>query len=193
MTARQIIVVDTETTGLDSTRHIVVEVAWHNLTTGEHGEFIPVHHRGEALAQAEIEALQINRYIDRLADPELQDTTWDEAARLQAQLHGNVLAGSNPAFEARFLPVMFEQQYLHVNDGVEMGTPSWHHRLLDLSAYAAGVLDLDPTELPGLARVAELCGVEHRDPHTATGDRDATVACFRVLMAHRAEKRAGVA
>lgn len=189
MSDRQIIVVDLETSGLDPAMHSVVEVAWHNLASDEQGSFVPQHEPGQVLAAADLQALRVNRYIDRLADAPQAD--WPTAWRFYEQLTGATVAGSNPTFDTAFLPILW-RQYADRQTTSIVENP-WHHRLLDLSAYAAGVLDLDPRELPGLARVAELCGVEHLDPHTAAGDVDCTVACFRVLMQYQAEKQAGVA
>lgn len=174
---RDIIVVDVETTGLDPERHTVVEVAWYNLTTWEHGCFVPPHNPSKVLADAEIKALQVNRYLDRLADEE-QDRDGSQALALAEQLHGNTLAGSNPAFDAAFLRSMFEGY-----EDTETFVPAWHHRLLDLSAYAAGVLGIPPAELPGLSTVCDLLGVDNVAPHTAAGDCAATAACFRTLIA----------
>lgn len=172
---RDIIVVDVETTGLDPERHTVVEVAWYNLTTWEHGCFVPPHNPNKVLADAEIRALQVNRYLDRLADAEQDDGT---AARILANhLHGNILAGSNPAFDAVFLRDLFDYYYR------DMVVPRWHHRLLDLSAYAAGVLGIPPAELPGLSTVCDLLEADNVAPHTAAGDCAATAACFRTLIA----------
>jgi DNA polymerase III epsilon subunit-like protein len=174
--SRHVIVVDVETTGLFVERDAVVEVAWHNLTTNESGVFVPPHKPVE-LGNADLKALQMNRYVDRLAlaDRDRGDAAWE----LAEQLEGNTLAGSNPAFDAAFLNAMFTRQY----SDDELAETTWHHRLLDLSAYAAGVLGLPPTELPGLAKVCELLDVTNAAPHTAMGDVQATAECFRKLMA----------
>jgi DNA polymerase-3 subunit epsilon len=169
-TARQIVVVDVETTGLDPQTHTLVEVAWWNLTTGQRGEFVPPHSVSEALQHADVKALQVNRYIDRLAEAG-QDADNGGLHRLGNNLSGNTFAGSNPAFDAAFLAGRMERIKVR-----------WHHRLLDLSAYAAGVLHLPATELPGLSTVCELLGVENTAPHTAAGDVDATGRCFQILM-----------
>lgn len=179
MSDRHIVVVDVETNGLDFDRHVAVEVAWHNLDTDERGSFVPPHNVSNVLATAEVQALQINRYIDRLADAE-QDREGKGASLLWEQLCNNTLAGCNPGFDARFIAAMYEHDYDLDAHGID-GPPSWHHRLADLSVYAAGVLGLALTELPGLSTVCELLHVEHLDPHTAAGDVDATVACFREL------------
>lgn len=177
MSERQVIVVDVETTGLDPERHVVVEVAWHNLDTNDHGYFVPPHTPNAVLAGAEIKALQVNGYINRIADAE-QDLDGKCAFTLAEQLQGNTLAGSNPAFDAAFLAEMFAEYPV-----TEVYVPTWHHRLLDLAAYAAGVLGLPPSELPGLATVCELLDVENEAPHTAEGDCAATAKCLRHLMA----------
>ena len=177
MTARDVIVVDVETNGLDINRHQVVEVAWWNLGTSERGQFIPPHNVSDVLAQADIDALRINRYIDRIAGAE-QDRIGEAAFELGEALHGNTIAGANPAFDTRFLTKMFSGY----QDRELCGAPRWHHRLLDVSAYTAGVLGLPPTELPGLSAVCELLGVTNPAPHTAEGDVTATGNCFLRLF-----------
>ncbi|GJF06563.1 hypothetical protein [Pseudonocardia sp. D17] len=197
MIARQIVVVDIETNGLNFERHRAVEVAWWNLTTDARGRFIPPHSVSDVLAAAELQALRINRYIDRIAGHG-QDVNGHELGRLHGQFLGydqddideggfpaeiaHTLAGSNPAFDAQFLAKLFAAA-----DGPDTDPEPWHHRLWDLSAYAAGVLGLD--ELPGLARVCELLDVEGPD-HTAEGDVTATGRCFlqlQQIVAKRAE------
>ncbi|MBX6360067.1 MAG: 3'-5' exonuclease [Acidobacterium ailaaui] len=169
MTERQTIVIDVETTGLDPDEDIVVEVSWWNLDTGDTGTFIPRHSERKVLRPENAPALRVNRYLDRILG---QDQDNGPAADdLKEMLEGNTLAGSNPAFDAAFLRRMYTEQY-----GWE--PPRHHHRLLDLSAYAAGVLGLPWSELPGLATVCELVGVELTDAHTARGDVKATGECF---------------
>lgn len=193
MIGRHVIVVDVETNGLDVARHEAVEVAWWNLTTDERGSFIPQHSPHAVLAAADLEALRVNRYLDRIA-PQEQDVYGHHAVKLWEQFGGplddehpeefgepavaHTLAGSNPSFDAAFIAKMFAS--VEMTSELEPGP--WHHRLWDLSAYAAGVLGLD--ELPGLARVCELLGVQPPD-HTAEGDVIATGLCFRALATAR--------
>lgn len=190
MSARQIVVVDVETNGLDHDRHQAVEVAWWNLTTDARGTFIPPHSVRRVLAAADVRALQVSRYIDRIADAE--QGTHDDVLTLKEQFEGGrfawrdaarpplaTLLGSNPRFDALMLaqlPVTPVRE-----KGARLGEV-WHHRLWDLSAYAAGALGLD--ELPGLARVCELLDIPGPD-HTAAGDVTATGLCFRTLQAAR--------
>jgi DNA polymerase-3 subunit epsilon len=176
---RNIVVVDTETNGLDLKHHQAVEVAWWNLTTDERGVFIPLHNQRMVLHDADLPALRINGYIDRIADHMLAAHESERAIRnLYGELRGATLAGSNPAFDAVMLAKLFRQ--LEGRGGPQaLNNHPWHHRMWDLSAYAAGVLRLD--ELPGLAKVCELLGIKPGD-HTAETDVQATGLCFRELQ-----------
>ena len=173
---RHLVVVDTETNGLDTDHHEPVEVAWWNLTTDVRGHFITAHDVQKVLWKADVKALQINRYIDRIAD-HVPPNALAQSYDLHDQLKGNTLAGSNPAFDAAMLRKL---------RGLD--TSPWHYRLFDLSAYAAGVLGLD--ELPGLATVCELLNIEPGD-HTAEADVTATGLCIRALQA-RAKRNTAV-
>lgn len=178
---RHVVVVDVETTGFDPDYHACVEVGWWDLNTGERGHFIPQHDVAEVLGRANVKALQINRYIDRIAD-QPQDETGTEVQRLANALDGNTLAGSNPAFDAGFLRTVFK----HYEDRSLIDTaPRWHHRMWDLAPYAAGVLGMD--YLPGLAAVCDQLYIEAQPDHTAEGDVTATGDCFLDLF-----RRAGV-
>ena len=169
--ARPIVVVDTETSGLDLDEDFAVEVAWWNLKTDERGSFVPIHDVARVLTPRNVPALRVNRYIDRLADAP-QDMDFVELNRLHDQLDGATLAGSNPAFDAVFLARMFAE-------GGRTRLRPWHYRMLDLAAYAAGVLGLP--EVPGLSTV---CGELHIDQpdHSAEGDVTATGRCLLALI-----------
>lgn len=178
---RDLIVVDTETTGLNEEFHWPIEIAAINVATGEYLYFVP-DLPSHALDHAEGMALKINRYFERgvfkkrLSRPDTinyYNELWD-------MLRGNTLAGSNPKFDAS----MLIRGYVETVHGDS--APPWHHRLADLSAYAAGALGLQPTELPGLNVVCDVLGVENEDAHSALGDARATAECFRRL-AEKAE------
>lgn len=161
-----VIVVDCETTGLELAEgHFAVEVAWWNLATNERGCFIPPHSVSLALRTGDPIALEMNGYKTRIAR-QTQDTSGQEAQRLEYQLTDNTLAGSNPRFDVGFL-------------APRVLRPTWHHRLWDLATYAAGVLGLD--YLPGLTDVCEKLGVPAPD-HTAEGDVGATGLCLAILQ-----------
>lgn len=166
MSDRQVIVVDTETTGLDTETCAILEVAAINMETGETLRFVPFVD-ATSLAEAEPIALSVNRYYERRLFEEIESraVTADSYKLLGDMLRGNTLAGSNPRFDAAVLKRVIGEV--------------WHHRLPDLSSYAAGVLDLPLTELPGLEKVCVMLGVENDNPHSALGDARATAACFR--------------
>jgi len=169
------VVVDVETNGLDYGRHQAVEVAWWNLATGRRGEFVPKHDVSEVLATASIEALRINRYVDRLADAPQDDGT--AAAELRDQFSGqdgSVLVGSNPRFDTHMLLKLPE--FAH-------GEP-WHYRLLDVGAYGAGVLRRPRSSgIPGLWELSQALGIAYpaQLAHTAAGDVTVTGQVLREL------------
>lgn len=166
---RQRVVVDTETNGLDIEKHQAFEVSWWNLDTGARATFIPVHDISQLLGAADPGSLRINRYIDRIPG---QTMDASELHRLYQELRGNTLVGSNPAFDSAFLAKLFKAKTSALDPR------PWHHRMWDISAYAAGVLGL--RELPGLYTICELLDVAPPD-HTAEGDVRATVECLRKL------------
>jgi DNA polymerase III epsilon subunit-like protein len=185
MTTRNLIIVDTETNGLDSKRHHGVEVGWWDLATGKRGEFIPTHDVSETLANADIKALQLNRYIDRIADKP-QDIDGKAAWELAELLQGNTQVGANPRFDVWVLDKMYA--------GYEANDLGWipavHHRLWDVETYAAAVLGLN--YLPGLAEICQLLDIGFAPDHTAHGDVTATGMCF-IALAERAGANLGVA
>ena len=173
--SRDVIVVDTETTGLVDP--VVLEIAALNLTTGEEFRVVPHVARG-VFVNADPIALSINRYYERrvfedmLESPDANKNAYEWLGNM---LKGNTFAGCNPAFDSPLIAKL-------------IGGQNYHYRLWDLSAYAAGALHLD--ELPGLHTVCELLGVENDDEHSALGDARATAECFRILRARAADRRA---
>lgn len=167
-----IIVVDVETNGLDPTIHQAVEVAWWNLDTGERDDFVPSHSVPDVLWSADLKALQVNRYIDRIADRagELAGEPGAErVVRMLDELAGATLLGSNVRLDAAMIQKLFAPHMR--GDSPE----PWHYRLWELGPYAAGVLGLD--YLPGLAELAKRAGVDEPD-HTAAGDVTAAGEVF---------------
>lgn len=173
---RRFVVVDTETNGLYEGQHVAVDVAWWDLTTGKRGRFIPEHDWRKVVASADLDALRINRYIDWIAGQPMDVGGNGPQALLEA-VDGQTLAGSNPGFDAGFLRKMFNS---YERRGL-CSVPVWHHRLWDLSAFAAGVLKLN--HLPGLAEVCDRLNTNARPDHTAEDDVTATGECFLTLFA----------
>ncbi|QJD50461.1 DnaE-like DNA polymerase III [Mycobacterium phage Chris] len=176
--ARQLIVVDLETTGLHD-EAAPLEVALLNVDTGESMRFVP-YVTVEQMNAAQPEALEFNRYCERALWREMlteQQTAvaWDEA---QEWLRGNTFAGSNPAFDSAIVARQLVSYEAFLPERVGR---VWHHRLADLAAYAAGKFNVSPTELEGLDGVAERLCVSVVERHTAIGDAFATGLCFDIL------------
>lgn len=170
--SRQLIVVDFETTGLHE-EAVIVEAAAVNVDTGEELYFVPEFLGTTPWSDIQPVALRINGYFEReLWVHELSGNQSREAfTSLRGMLRGNTFAGSNPAFDSKLL--------------AKLGVPTWHHRLADLAAYAAGKLNLDPTDLPGLDTVGEMLGIDISGRHGALEDARATADAFTMLRAYR--------
>jgi DNA polymerase-3 subunit epsilon len=186
MSDRHLIVVDVESTGLDPKVHIPIEVAAINVDTGEMLSFVP-HLAPDMLAQADPNALRINRYFERgvyraaLSEQE----TADMYDGLWAFLRGNTFAGANPRFDMSMLIAGYSR--LVCGEVVE----PCHHRLADVSSYVAGALGLYPGAIPGLVDCCERLGVTNESEHSALGDAQATVDCFRIASAMHGPREAG--
>lgn len=173
--SRRVVVVDTETTSLTVSRAAITEVAAVDVETGDVlCAFVP-HLPREAWAKADLESLAINGYLERRTFElalGVQETE-QKYVELWDLLDGAVLAGSNPAYDATVLGRAF--------DGYDLPPAPWHYRLLDISAYAAGVLGRELGDAPGLQAVLDQLGIVNPEPHSARGDALATAAAFRAL------------
>lgn len=133
--------VDTETTGLDPRHHDVWEIA---VIRREQG--VTVERQWQVrpdLAEADTEALNINRYAERFAvpsgwdaievldGPPLRLTISEMLFDLQDFLAGCVMVGSNPAFDDTFLKKLLWAHGRKV---------TWHYRTVDIATLAAGAL-----------------------------------------------------
>lgn len=142
---RPLAFIDTETTGLDVDHHDAWEIAVIHRRPG-HPDAEYLWQIRTSLAEADPEALDINRYRERLAVPDgelaVQIATGAMPANrpvtgrdlmldLMALLDGSILVGSNPAFDERFLRKLFNAAH---------ATPAWHYRTVDIAALAVGHL-----------------------------------------------------
>ena len=169
---RRRVYLDIEATGLDPDLHEMWELAYaigdgpilHSLVSHDFTNPDPV-------------ALRINRYLERTIDYATIQASVMSAFETDAYdaLDGATIVAANPSFDASFLSKRW-------------GGPHWHHRLWDVEAYAAGVLDLP--ELLGLADIASMLrdrGYPIPEPdHTAAGDVDTLRECDKALRMIRA-------
>jgi DNA polymerase-3 subunit epsilon len=171
VTARRLVVVDTETTGLTD-KDIIVEIAWWDLGTDERGVFIPQHDVAWVLMNAHPDALAMNGYEQRLANAPQNDGS--ALTRLHHVLRGQCIGGSNIRYDVAKLSRLFAANRLRPEP--------WFYHLAELSPYACGVLGLPPTDPPGLSKCCDLLGIPAGD-HTAAADVTATGLAFKALMA----------
>jgi DNA polymerase-3 subunit epsilon len=170
-----LIVIDLETTGLKEDDY-PIEVAAVVLDSDLNDlVFVPYASSFDPLKDGA--ALRINRYFERGCHERMLSK--EETATAYRELHdllkGATLGGSNPRFDAAKLVKVF--RYL----GFEPKEP-WHHRLADVSAYAAGAMGLPPDKAPGLQKLCEILDIQNDHEHSALGDARATAACFRRLI-----------
>lgn len=160
VSARVKVFVDCETTGLDRDRHQAFEIAlWEEFAEGPKRFFVP-----HTLDHAAPDALRINRYHERGMRPR-PVTPQSEASRtyLASLLADVTLVAANARFDADMI-------------GKVLGFEPWHYRVLDVEAYAYGILggEADWDDVPGLVTIREtLVGFGHPIPvpdHTALAD-----------------------
>jgi hypothetical protein len=162
--------IDTETTGLDSRIHQPYEVCWwrEDQPSPKGGR---VEHD---LTHADGMALKVGRYWER--EMYLPGRAFVRGEELLRDLQGVTLVGSNPAFDAAMLTRV-------------IGTPVWHHRLINVAEGGMWVFGWDRPK--GLADVANECrnrGYDIPEPdHSAEGDVRTTRAVYEALRAIRSE------
>jgi hypothetical protein len=168
---------DTETTGLDTDRHEIWELAIIlDALPGQEWEFhLPVD-----LSRADPTGLRICRFYERryaiaphipvanlcrwrnAAETEWVISTPAECAEIVARLlDGEHMVGAVPSFDAAFLT-----RWLRANGHA----PTWHYHLADVENLAAGKLGVQPPwDSDDLTRRLGL-EVDEAGRHTAIGD-----------------------
>jgi hypothetical protein len=174
-----IVIVDTETTGLDPATALVVEVAW------AHGDgpieaFVPDHPRLD-LVDVSPEALAINGYHARGLATASRATAKQIRALIDAFAGTDGprhLAGANPRFDMAMLPSVLRCE-------------PWHYRPVSIPDRVAGLVSRarDNGATPSMASTAALLqdlGFIIPSPdHTAGGDVAAERECLRAAIALR--------
>lgn len=152
--------VDCESTGLDRDRHHPYEIAVFREDYAKPHVFNVAH----TLDGADPAALRIGRYHERAFKPWSYHLDPDEIGLTLARILSDVtIVAANARFDADMIRKV-------------IGFEPWHYRLLDVEAYALGVLGHHAgwDEVPGLATIVEtLTGFGHTIPapdHTAGAD-----------------------
>lgn len=176
MTRRKRVYVDTESGGLDDSKHPLLELAW----AIEGGEVKTVRFPHDVRECDEF-ALQVNGYDERrLGDRKTWSSTM-EIYRAWADMQGATLIMSNPSHDERFL-LAYARTQPALMRGFTRGAP-WHHRKINIADYAMPLLGYD--EPQGLAKIVEDLnalgqGIPWPD-HSAAGDVEALRAAFLAL------------
>jgi DNA polymerase III epsilon subunit-like protein len=177
-----LLVVDTETGGLDAEKHALLSVA---VVDSVDGEAFHAVIRPDRNLITDAQALEVNgftmEYLDGHGVPE-RDAMGDLCLWLGSRRDG-VLAGCNVPFDAAFLRAAF----------LRHETP-WplSHRMLDLrgpawAAWEVGALELSQTKLGqprlDLDAIAKACGLGRtNETHDALEDALLTLGCFQALI-----------
>lgn len=163
-----LVFVDTETTGLDSDRHDVWEIAaiWAlpgkvDVTKEKVWRVRP------DLSVADPMGLSISGYYRRTQDETSFEDPAEVARDLAVLLDGKHLVGAVPDFDARFLT-----RFLRRN----AQAPTWHYHLIDVEAMAVGYLSAQgtrfkaPWKSEALSEALGLKVPEGEERHTAMAD-----------------------
>ncbi len=173
--------IDIETTGLDVTRHEIIEIGvvlvdaslqnqdTYTILDTFHFKIRPMH-----ITQADPQALRINHY-----DP----SQWQEAITLQEALvqlsektKGAVMVGHHVAFDLMFLDRAFKEtgvanmMHYHVLDTVSLAYSKLPEYREDISRY-------------GLQYLCDHFKIKNKESHTARADAYATFELYKKLLA----------
>lgn len=182
-----LVFLDVETTGLDDTRHEMVEVAWivrpspdptRRQPVGAGTVIVPhmwdveqvvtLPHTTIAAQEA---ALEVNRYHDRdWSDPVPVDRWLPAFLATTAEA---TIIGAQPHFDIGFIHALCRRVGMQ---------PTWYHRLYDVESMAAPFIANRPGRLSGLRDTAAALGLDTDDhmyaAHTALGDARLARAIF---------------
>lgn len=162
---RDFVFVDTETTGLDPEKDLLVELSYAvNIEPVVGPLFFGVE--------------EVNDFIDELIGFTKRGiagniSTPAKFAKFSKDTQGHTMVAANPTFDAAFLK--------------RHGLFEFHYRMIDLSAFAMGILDLP--EMPGQHEVVNQLrnrgyGIPEAD-HTSRNDVLALQASFFALQDYR--------
>lgn len=173
----KLIVLDTETTGLDPYRHDIWEVACVVVNGGREKCYVwqlPVD-----LSKADLIALNIGKFNERY-NPKALTSLAEFSSFFMNLTWGATIVGAVPSFDCERLGLLLRLQGF---------VPGWHYHLIDIEALAIGFLrGKDPKlEIPipySTDWVAEKLGVERsvKGRHTALGDAKEVLLWWKIIM-----------
>ena len=170
---QDLLFVDTETTGLDPTKHELLEVA--AIRTDPTGTTIiskyqatlkPMH-----LERAEPKALEVNGYAQWKNEPCTEPG--DVVDALQKLAIGTVLVGQNVSFDEGFLSPLFTRLGMK---------PPWGYHKVDTVALAWPLFVTTALEGLSLGKLCDYLGVASTPTHRAAADAEACRQVYLKLM-----------
>ena len=173
---QDLLFVDTETTGLDASKHELLEVAAIRTTPDAktiistfEAKLKPLH-----LETAEPKALQINGYVPEQWTDDLCMAPELVADALQKMAGDSVLVGQNVSFDEGFLSPLFTRLGMR---------PPWGYHKVD-TVSLAWPLYINNAELPGISleKLCRFLGVTSLPTHRAAADVEACRQVYLKLM-----------
>lgn len=158
MAKGDIVIIDTETTGLQYGTHMPFELSWlkwdkelfrdtGGVSDEVHTLFLPLP--GDVIEDADPMALELNGWTkDRLIEESFKvihagyEPFSEAVEKFLLDVKGSTIMGANVRFDARMLEYAFM-----------LDEEPWHHRLFDIQAYFAGTVGMD--EMPGMNDIFE--------------------------------------
>lgn len=166
--------IDLETTGLDPSRHEILEIAVVRVDglTLEELDHVTLRVRPDRIENADPFALHVNGY---------SPDGWKDAVRLRDALlrirpllEGAVLAGHNVGFDRSFLDVAWRW--------ASVKPPEMDHHVFDTGTLAWVLVTMNASESLSLGPVCEALDIPHDEPHRALQDARASLEVARRLM-----------
>lgn len=179
MYERDLVFLDTETTGLNPDRHEIIQISAFNVSPTRRTEtFIKIFVKPIFLYTSEPKALELNRYSkERWIDAGAVDLhTALVSLRDTCFAHSSVLAIWNPVFDAPFLRNAFNR--------VGLGWPETiHYHVLDVSSMVWSlVAKKRRIESIKLAKVCEHLGIDNEGEHDSGRDVERMIQVYRKLV-----------
>ena len=171
---RDIAFIDLETSGLDPTRHEILEIGVIRVRGDGLAEIdrTDVRVRPRRIETANPEALVINGYSEK---------GWENATSLPEALEwiaplleGAILAGHNVAFDQAFLDAAWRES------GVSR--PDMDHHVLDTATLAWPLVAANLAESLSLAPICSALGIYDGELHRALADAERSLKVARVLL-----------
>lgn len=175
MSWRELIFVDTETTGLKAGVQEVIEIAC--IVTNHDASKILDTYSAQMMPlrpeKAEARALEINHFHTRWTDPSVCKSQAEVAKEFNKRASGRTFVGWNSEFDLGFLKAFLLEQQMK---------PSWHWYTLDgKQLWYPHAVHMDQEKM-SLQDVAGYLGIPYVDGHTAMGDTKITLEVFRTML-----------